>query len=38
MHEALNNWANALADQAKVKSGAEADTLFAQAYAKYDAA
>ena len=30
-HEALNNWGNALSDQAKAKSGVEADRLFGAA-------
>ena len=34
-HETLYNWGNALSDQAKTKSGAEADRLFAQAGEKY---
>jgi Tfp pilus assembly protein PilF len=37
-HETLNNWGAALSGQAKTKSGAEADALFAQACEKYDAA
>ena len=34
-HEALNNWGAALAGWAKLKTGAEADALFAQAGEKY---
>ncbi len=32
---ALNNWGNALADQARRKEGEEADSLFEQAFEKY---
>lgn len=35
MHEALNNWGKALADQARLKQGEEGDELFALAYEKY---
>jgi len=35
---ALGNWGNALSDQAKSKSGAEADDLFALSYEKYQEA
>jgi tetratricopeptide (TPR) repeat protein len=35
---ALYNWGNALSDQATTKQGAEADRLFAEAGAKYEAA
>ena len=38
MHEALNNWGNALADQARQKSGEAADNLFTLAYDKYSEA
>ena len=34
-HEALYNWGFALSDQAKTKSGVEADELFKQSYEKY---
>jgi hypothetical protein len=37
-HEALNNWGNALSDQAKTKTGGEADRLFVLAGEKYAAA
>ena len=37
-YEALNNWGIALSDQAKTKEGEEADRLFAEAYANYEAA
>jgi MinD-like ATPase involved in chromosome partitioning or flagellar assembly len=37
-HEALNAWGTALSAQAKTKTGAEADGLFAQAGEKYAAA
>ena len=37
-HEALNNWGNALSDQAKTKSDDEADRLFALAGEKYEQA
>lgn len=35
---AFNNWGNALLKQAIIKSGAEADTIFFDIYAKYEAA
>jgi MinD-like ATPase involved in chromosome partitioning or flagellar assembly len=37
-HETLDKWATALSAQAKTKTGAEADELFAQASEKYAAA
>ena len=37
-HDSWNNWGNALSGQAKTKTGAEADELFAQASEKYRAA
>ena len=37
MHEALYNWGVVLSDQAKTKTGEEADKLYAQAYEKYEA-
>jgi Tfp pilus assembly protein PilF len=37
-HEALNNWGSMLSEQAKTKSGAEADALFRQAGEKYEQA
>ena len=37
-HEALYAWGNAVLDQARTKTGAEADALFAQAGEKYAAA
>ena len=38
MHEALNNWGNTLAAQARQKSGEVADNLFSLAYEKYSKA
>ena len=35
---ALSRWGSALYDQARTKQGAEADRLFAEAFAKYEAA
>ena len=37
-HEALSNWGNALTGLAKLKRGDEADTLYRNAYSKYEAA
>ena len=36
-HEALNNWTSALDEQARTKSGKEADLLWALAAEKYEA-
>jgi Tfp pilus assembly protein PilF len=38
MHEALNNWGIALSNQARSRTGKEADDLFGQAYVKYEKA